>query len=215
MMQMEIRIRQAFCAHSSDFPLSIWTCCSRACFSSLIADGQNLSLLDEVLHIHRIAEKLHRRIGIMPSLVQTRLKGVGGSSLGLTAQTRAERDPNQCTDRPAALRELKLFATDVFPFLRGQQDAPSGTPRPKRKLCTEAICSLLGVSKNFLYGRTITGPRISGAEQGQEVSGIVDTAGVRLLQHRRCGSRAGFAEIGDLPQFDCGCDEPCFAAVPV
>lgn len=48
-----------------------------------------------------------------------------------------------------------------------------------------------------------------------EVSSIVDNAGARLRQHRRCGSREGFPDVDDLPNFSCACDEPCFSEVPV
>ena len=162
----------------------------------LACESQNIRLLDEVLHIHRISNDLHKKIEKVPQLLQTRRKGTGGSSLAFVAPFRIERQPHQRTDRKEALQQLAIFATEVILFPRGKRDAPNGTARPDNPFCTEAICCLLGVSRNFIYRRK---PHNGGNSNADEaLVCVVDTAGARLRQHRRMGTRTGFPDVNDL-----------------
>lgn len=92
--------------------------------------------------------------------------------------SRTERDPLSTTDRRKAVRQLGDFIADVLPFLYGVSDSSNGVRRPKQKLCTTAICCLLGVSRNFLYKRkrALLGKR---AGDDEFFASIVDTAVVR------------------------------------
>lgn len=84
------------------------------------------------------------------------------------------------------------------------------------KLCTEAICCLLGVSRKFLYGRKTSCLPVESTEASdQDLCSIVDTAGARMRQHRRIGDRRGYPSIDDLPTYDCGCSKPCLEALNV
>lgn len=38
---------------------------------------------------------------------------------------------------------------------------------------------------------------------------------MRLRQHRRVGKRFGYIQLQGLPEYECGCEEPCFAGVPL
>ena len=40
---------------------------------------------------------------------------------------------------------------------------------------------------------------------------LLDDSGARERQHRHTGSRKNYPEIAELPMFNCGCEEPCFA----
>ena len=212
MLDLEMRVRQAIYSFGAYFPPSIWTCCRRGCFALLACEPDQIRLLEEVLKIHFIADGLHSQIENVQRLVKTRRKGIGGSNLVYVAPSRQDRESDHATDRQKALKQLSEFTTEVIPFLRGQKDAPSGTKRPQNKLCTEAICCLLGVSKNFLYRRKLFRTE-SGAED--QLLSTVDRAGVRLCQYRRCGLRTGYPDINELPNFECGCDSPCLAEVPL
>lgn len=102
---------------------------------------------------------------------------------------------------------------EVIPFLCGQSEAPDETPGPSKNLCTQAICSILGVSRNFLYGikRRLASKEVT----ENELTSIADTAGVRLRQHHRTGDRGSFPKIDEMQSFECGCAQPCFSDMPI
>lgn len=62
-------------------------------------DSDFFLAFDEVLRIHEVAGSLHKIIGDISKLVETRRRGVGGSHLAFISQSRSERDPNSNTDR--------------------------------------------------------------------------------------------------------------------
>lgn len=213
-IEMEKRIERAYRTYKDSFPLSIWDCCKKGCFSMLAADHEQFSIFDEALRIHELAQALHRRVGEVGQMVQTRGRGVGVSHIDYVGRSRRERDPLSTTDRCAALRQLGEFIADVLPFLYGMNDSRNGVRKPKNKLCTTAICGLLGVSRNLLYKRkrTSLGKR---ARDDELFASVLDTAGVRMRQHRRLGKRTGYPEIEELNTFECGCPQPCFANAPI
>ena len=149
----------------------------------------------------------------MQRLLHTRRKGVGGSDIAYVATSREQREPDRHTDRQNALKSLAKLCKEVLPFLRGEKSAPNCTVYPQIKLCTEAICCLLGVSRNFLYRRK---PASHGNIcQEEELSSIVDDAGARQRQYRRCGLRKGYPDVSGLTTYQCGCESPCFAELPL
>lgn len=208
-LEMERRIQRVFCAYEPLLPSGIWHCCPKCCISMIAVDSDEFLLFDELLRIHKVAEELHKRVEDCMELVATRRFGVGGSSLVHSGPSRSEREIEagvSGTDLQRALRSLAAFVIDVLPFLYGLQDSPRGTRKPKRMLCTEAICFLLGVSKNFLYGKKRV--QVLKIASETELKSIVDSSGVRLRQLRRRGDRGKFPPISELQQFQCGCDEP-------
>lgn len=74
------------------------------------------------------------------------------------------------TDKGKALRNFANFVVEVLPFLYAKSDAPSGTRCSKRKLCTNAICCLLGVSRSLLYGRKCIATRKEPGTMSWELS---------------------------------------------
>lgn len=94
------------------------------------------------------------------------------------------------TGREKALRDFAKFFLEVLPFLYAQADSPRGTKRPARILFTTANCCLLGVSRNFLYNRK--GMRNADSATIDDLTSLVDTAGLRLRQHRRNGDRRSY-----------------------
>lgn len=210
---MEKRAQAAYRSFKDKFPTTIWHCCKKLCFTSIAIDPDVIFLFDALLQIHSVSERLHKPIKEASCRLQRRQKGVGGSDVGHNAPTREERETDPGTDRQIALLNFANFALEVLPFLYGQSGAPDGTPCPAEKLCTQAICSLLVVSRNFLYGRKRAS--LSTQVSEDELTSIVDMAGVRLRQHRRNGDREGFPAIAELKNFECGCSDPCFAEMPI
>lgn len=102
---------------------------------------------------------------------------------------------------------------EVLPFLYGRANSLSGTRCPKKKLGTKAICCVLGVSRQFIYSRKSKSD--SPLAGDNELTSILDTAGLRLRQHRRTGERLGYCPLEFLKDFECGCDQPCFSEVPL
>lgn len=155
---MEKRLQIAFRAYQEEFPTSIWHCCSRFCFASIAMDPEKSFLFDELHFIHRIAEKFHHKILGLDDLIETRRRGIGGSYIVFRAPSRQERETDPYTsvsDRQRQLRSFGTFVIKSLPFLYGKEDAPSGVKCVKQKLCTESIRCLLGVSRNFLYGKDV------------------------------------------------------------
>lgn len=215
-MDMLRKVQTAFRVYKERFPAAIWLCCQSVCFASIVTDPDNIFIADEFIDIHNISKRLHNAVDNVTEYVQTRRRGVGGSHIAYVAASREQRNLESCsivgTDRQKALRHFADFVVEVLPFLYAKADAPSGTRCPKRKLCTSAICSLLGISRSFLYGRKSV--RDPSKARDDELSSVVDTAGVRRRQHRRNRLRTGYPMLEDLCAFECGCDEPCFSHVP-
>lgn len=185
----------------------------------MTTDPLQYMLLDEFILIHEHANRCQAEAEKLSSLVPSRRRGVGTSTVAFTAPSREEREREagglqECgeTERERSLREFAKFVLEVLPFLYGQTDSPSGTKRPKKKLCTQAICCLLGVSRNFLYNRKSMASPENATEE--ELTSLIDTAGLRLRQHRRNGNRGNYPPVHSLPNYDCGCDMPCFFDVP-
>lgn len=211
------RLRTIIRSQSHRLPVSIWTCCKSFCFSVLAGDGEKVELLDEVLEISRLADGLHRKVAGSNELVQARRKGVGGSSLSFVAPLRFEREfDRRSSERQRALRDLADFVTDVLPFLWGQRESSTGIKPPEKKLCTQVLCDLLGVSRNFLYKRKASASlQLSAAPAGEMFLSILDTAGVRMRQHRRIGLRTGYPDIEELKIYACGCQPSCLEDAPL
>lgn len=215
-MKMEQRVEVAFRIHCRRFPTSIWHCCRHACFADIATDPMKYPLFGELIQIHEYAEKCHSEAERLGLYVGGRRKGTGTSNVAFVTASRAERE-SQCggrsgTNREIALREFAKFVVEVLPFLYGSADAPSGTSRPARKICTNAICCLLGVSKTSLYHRKyILNPDTASED---ELTSLIDIAGLRLRQHRRNGIRANYPPLNSLQRYDCGCDVPCFIDIP-
>lgn len=215
-IEMERRMQVAFRSYKNYFPLSIWACCKRCCFSLLACDQEQFMVFDEAMRIHEVAQSLHRRIGDISKFVEARRRGVGLSNMAFVPLVRSERQFDLSTDRQKAVRQLGKFVADVLPFLYGVSDSRSGVRRPKKKLCAQSICCLLGVSRNFLYKRTsLRTPAHTQPSDEELYTSILDTAGVRMRQYRRLGLRTGFPEVDKLCSFHCGCSEPCFAEAPL
>lgn len=150
----------------------------------LAADGIQFLVFDEVIRIHEIADSLHKKFDECAKVLQTRRCGVGFGGIAHEREADLGADlGQQITARKQTLREHADFVVEVFPFVYGLIDSPLGTPKPPRKLCTEAICCLLGVSKIFLYGRKRTTRQCSATDE--ELTSIVDNSGVRMRQLRR------------------------------
>lgn len=222
LLNMEKRANAAFRIYKDTFPTSIWYCCRRFCFTSIAIDPEKIRLFEELRLIHDVAEQLHSVIKPYHDVVETRRSGTGGSYIGFSGPSRRERERHLgvwgwSANRKRSLRRFTDFALKVLPFLYGNEDAPSGTKCPSEKLCTEAICALLGVSRKFLYGRKrmvlVNAP--SNDVSDQDLSSIIDESGTRLRQRRRVGDRAGYPSIEELPTFDCGCGEPCLGGLNI
>lgn len=192
-MEAERRVQMAYRIHKHSFPSPIWHCCRNLCFAKIATDPLQFMLFEELILIQDYSERCHKSVEKAALYVQQRRKGIGSSTVAFSAPSREEREANNSeehygTEREKALREFAKFVVEVLPFLYGQVDSPRGTMRPKRKLCTQAICCLLGVSRNFLYNRkSMLSP---GSLLDKELTSLVDTAGLRLRQHRRNSDRA-------------------------
>lgn len=215
-MDMEKRAQLAYRIHRDRFPTAIWHCCKNLCFARVATDPRQYMLLDELILIHDHANRCHAATENLPSYVQARRRGIGTSTVAFAAPSREEREVMtgelRGTDREKALRKFAKFVLEVLPFLYGQQDSPTGTAHPKRKLCTQATCCLLGVSRNFLYNRK-TMPNPESATE-DDLTSVIDVAGLRLRQHRRNGDGRGYPALQDMRDYNCGCDIPCFCGVP-
>lgn len=213
---MEERMEVAYRRNKERFPTQVWHCCKQFCFSKIAADPKHYKLFEELGLIHEQAERFHLDNEVAPSLHERRRRGIGTSTISFTAPSRAERESasgqHPGTERENSLRQFGNFVVEVLPSLYGQADSPNSNGFPQKKLCTQAICCLLGVSRNFLYGRKTTSS--SGNPSADELSCLVDTAGVRLRQLRRLGIRGNYPSVQILQGYDCGCDSPCFAGVP-
>lgn len=216
-LTLEKRAHATFRAHKDYFPTSIWNCCRRFCFTSIAIDPDKILLFEELRLIHEVAEQMHESINNESDLLERRERGIGCSTVGYVAPTRVRREnvleSQSSTNSKTALQNFANFVLKVLPFLSGKEDAPSGTKCPSERLCTQAICCLLSVSRKFLYGRKKGLPSTEPSEQ--ELSSIVDAAGTRLRQHRRVGNRRGYPSILELPSYDCGCSEPCLGGLNV
>ena len=217
-MEMEARTQAAYRAHAHRFPTSIWHCCRGSCFASLASDSAHCMLLDELIQIHEHANRCHNDAENMTDdlhHIRKRRRGIGRSHLAFVAPGRKQRELGEgklCAVERNPLQTLSNFIGEVLPFLYGQADSPTGTVRPSKKLCTHAICCILGVSRNFLYNRR---KMLAGsASKEDDLHSIIDTAGLRLRQHRRNADRRNYPSLHNLPEFNCGCDVPCFAEVP-
>lgn len=159
-LDQERRVQMAFRAHKNRFPTQIWHCCSQLCFTTIATDSVQCMVFDELLLMHEYAEVCHAAADNIPVMIGRRRRGIGTSTIGFVAPSREEREASDTashgTARENALRKFGKFVIEVLPFLYGQVDSPRGTTRPKKKLCTQAICCLLGVSRNFLYNRKCT-----------------------------------------------------------
>lgn len=216
--EMEKRTSAAFRIHRNRFPTSIWHCCKRFCFTMLATDPGNFMAFDEIVLIHDFAEQCHRESEELNSSVcEARRPGIGTSTVAFVAPSRAEREAlsgeRSGTSRLETLRKFAKFVSEVLPFLYGQSDSPRGTKCVKRKICTQAICCILGVSRNFLYNRK-SAPNPENASE-DDLTSLIDTAGLRLRQHRRMGFRGKYPSLQALPEFNCGCYVPCFSSVPL
>lgn len=142
-VEMDRRLMRAFRDYKGRLPLSIWSCCSRGFFASLVADCDEFLVFDEVFQIHEIAKSYHEQIGDVTDLVETRRRGIGGSSVVFVSSSRSVRETNRCTDRQRAVEKLAEFISSVLPFLYGVSSSPTGVRKPKRKcvLRQYAICS--------------------------------------------------------------------------
>ena len=161
--------------------------------------------------IHEHAEACHSAHETLSLLTETRAPVIGTSIVGLTATSRAEREASSGvrhgTERQKALSGFARFVVEVLPFLCGHIDSQRVGlgERLKNKLCTSAICCLLGVSRNCLY--TTTNLRPDNATE-DELQSIIGSAGVCLRQMRRRGDRQCFPYLQILQSYDCGCDTP-------
>ena len=217
-MNMESLAQAAYRSHAHRFSTSIWHCCRRFCFASVASDAEQCMLLDELIQIHQHANRCHRdaeEVGEEFQPIRKRRKGIGRSHVAFAAPGRKERelvDEKLRSIERNPLRTLSNFIEEVLPFLYGQADSPTGTKRPSKKLCTHAICSILGVSRNYLYNRQKI--LLSSKSTDEDLRSVIDSTGLRLRQHRRNADRRNYPPLHDLPDYQCGCDVPCFAEVP-
>lgn len=215
-MTMEKKAQAAYRAHGDRFPTAIWHCCRKLCFATIAMDPQQMLLLDEIIFIHNYANRCHAANEKIACSVERRRRGIGTSTVAFVSSSREQREGSsgetRGTGRQKGLREFANFVFEVLPFLYSQVDSPTGTARPKTKLCTQAICCLLGVSRNFLYNRTSVQNLQNASED--ELTSLIDSAGVRLRQRRRNGERHGYPSLPNLQTYNCGCDTPCFASIP-
>ena len=96
----------------------------------------------------------------------------------------------------------------------GKRPPRTGLHAHRRGFAHKPFLCLLCVSRNFLYGRKSL-PHDEFSRENAIFTSLVDTARLRLRQHRPKGNRRGYAPVDDLPQYGCGCVEPCFLSVPV
>lgn len=159
-MEREKRAQVAYKVHGDRFPSPIWHCCKNVCFATIATDPMQLMVLSELIDIHKYAERCQRAVEDPVAVIEGRRPGIGTSKIGHVAPSRGEREAGSAvfhgTERQKALREFAKFVLEVLPFLYGDADSPSGI-RPKKKLCTNAICCILGVSRNFLYNVVVQG----------------------------------------------------------
>lgn len=182
-IEAERRLRLAFQSYRHISPPSIWQCCSRRCFAMVAGDPTLLGLLEQVIGIRQIAEGYHEEIENVSRHVQLRRKEIDGINVNYSAPSRFEREGgSQLTDRGRAVQRLANCSVEELPFLYAQKGAPNGTAHPVRNFCSEAICCILGVSRNFLYRRNIAFSRIVSSDQ--DLTSVVDTACVRQRQYR-------------------------------
>lgn len=214
-VELERKAQAAFDSYKDRFPAEVWHCCHSFCFARIVMDPENVVLVRELRDIHRISKKLHKAVDEVTRYIEIRKKGIGGSHVAFVAASREQREQDlgmfTGTERQKALRHLADFIIEVLPFLYAKADAPSGTRCPKRNICTGSICCLLGVSRSFLYARKSI--RDPSRASDLELVSLVDTAGVRIRQHRRSGNRTGYSELQVLGEYECGCEEPCFSGV--
>ena len=187
-IEIDRKAQAAYRIHRDRFPTSIWYCCKKLCFLTISMDPLQIKLLDELVLIHNHANRCHAALEQLDTQIETRCRGVGTSTIAFVSHSRSEREASSGrghgTARQKALREFARFVLEVLPFLYGKSESPKGTARPKQKLCTQAICSLLGVSRNFLYNRMTMSLNTATEE---DLTSVIDAAGVRQRQHRRNG----------------------------
>lgn len=216
-VDMEKRVEEVYRLHKNRFPTQIWHCCKNLCFAKVACDPQQYMVFTELVMVHEHAEGCHAATEMASSLTERRGHGIGTSTVAFVAPSRAEREAasgeqQHVTERRRTLREFGAFVMEVMPFLYGQIASPRSSARLNNKLCTQAICCLLGVSRNFLYNRTSMLNPENATED--ELTSLIDTAGVRLRQLRRKGDRRNYPSLQSLQSYECGCDTPCFAGVP-
>lgn len=204
---------------SNFFPTNIWHCCRRACFANIALNPKHVVDLHHLLNIHQKAEELHREIENSSKYVQIRRAGVGRSSIGFCSNSRIERESAQgitgrdISPKHAALFKFRDFVMEVLPYLYGRISAGNVPFHAPRKLCTSSICTLLGVSRSFLYNKSSL--YFLQTSDVSEIQSVIDDAGIRQRQRRRNKNRSGFPPLDQLHLFKCGCDYPCFSEVPL
>lgn len=113
-------------------------------------DPLQFQLFDELIPTHSYANHRPDAHEQLDTQIETRHGGIGTYTIAFISSSREEREAASRqahgTGRQRALREFAQFVLEVLPFLCGQSDSPKRRARLKRKLCTQAICSLLGVS---------------------------------------------------------------------
>lgn len=202
-MEQESRAQMAYRVHKNRFPMQIWHCCTQLCFATIATDTLQYLVFDEQILIHEYAESCHAAAENLSSFIERRRRGIETSNVRFVAPSRERRESvsgQQGTERQKALREFGKFLVEFLPFLYAQVDSPRGTARPKKKLFTQAICCLLGVSRNVLYNRKLPNPQNATEE---ELTSLIDTASIRLRQLRRKRIRGTYPSLQSLQGYDC------------
>lgn len=81
----EKRAQAAYRSNKDKFPTSIWHCCRKLCFTSIAIDSEKVLIFEALVEVHGIAEKLYASIRQANLQIQTRRRGIGGSSIALNA----------------------------------------------------------------------------------------------------------------------------------
>ncbi len=149
------------------------------------------------------------------SMVRAMPRGLGGSSAFHVGTTRASRTTlGNIHDRTemeqvSALQRFREFCERSIPFLKFAWESDHGTQKMNGRLCMQAISCVLGCLLHFLYYRRKNHPQYIRSNKCLFDS-LLDSSELRERQQRRKGSRAGFPHIQKLPDFECGCEWPCW-----
>lgn len=200
--------------HGNNFPSAIWTCCRKICFATLAVEQSYPNTFEATLQIHQMALRLLSDVDNARTAVPTRLNGIGGSSLTHSAPTRARGSETMMNDRQKAMATFHKFCKNVMPWLLDLRDRESPVPSLPGGFCIASICCILSCTRKMIYGRRNVTALIED-DDANDPGSIIDQAGMRQRHFRRIGSRRGYPELSELPNFNCGCVTPCFANTPL
>ena len=117
LLEVDSQVQKAFETFGRDFPTSIWTCCKRRCFALTAVLPEHTSTFNAVFRIYRMAENLYGQLDKVDGFVQSRKRGIGGTSIIHSSSTRSTQTDDSGTDRQKCLRNLKAFVERELPFL--------------------------------------------------------------------------------------------------